>query len=72
MYATANSVIESKLDLFVFYDSIFRRHAELLSRHTIIEMLHAKIKLLLILLLLLLFSLSIVVEFPKIIVWIEK
>ena len=70
MYATANSVIESKLDLFVFYDSIFRRHAELLSRHTIIEMLHAKIKLLL--LLLLLFSLSIVVEFPKIIVWIEK
>ena len=68
MYATANSVIESKLDLFVFYDSIFRRHAELLSRHTIIEMLHAKIKLLL----LLLFSLSIVVEFPKIIVWIEK
>ena len=71
MYATANSVIESKLDLFVFYDSIFRRHAELLSRHTIIEMLHAKIKLLL-LLLLLLFSLSIVVEFPKIIVWIEK
>ena len=72
MYATANSVIESKLDLFVFYDSIFRRHAELLSRHTIIEMLHAKIKLLLILLILLLFSLSIVVEFPKIIVWIEK
>ena len=70
MYATANSVIESKLDLFVFYDSIFRRYAELLSRHTIIEMLHAKIKLLL--LLLLLFSLSIVVEFPKIIVWIEK
>jgi hypothetical protein len=72
LYATANSVIESKLDLFVFYDSIFRRHAELLSRHTIIEMLHAKIKLLLLLLLLLLFSLSIVVEFPKIIVWIEK
>ncbi len=68
MYATANSVIESKLDLFVFYDSIFRRYVELLSRHTIIEMLHAKIKLLL----LLLFSLSIVVEFPKIIVWIEK
>ena len=42
--------------------SIFCRYAGLLSRHTIIEMLQAKVKLLL-----LFFSLSIVVEFTIII-----